>query len=228
MFANIFKDMDPFYQNISSFPTALFSVLLIVCVVYWAGTAVGLFDIDVLDFDTDIDINADSEHSTANVLSGLLMKLKAVGVPVVITLTSIILLGWLICYYLAHFFLGVFLGNVHSGILRFVLGIPVFAVSLIAAAWLTTFLMKPLRGVFNRSTEQAHKHILGQRAVVRTSRVDENFGEATLDDGGAGLILKIRSDGEDVFTKGDRVVIFERLNDDNVYRVISEKEFSGV
>jgi len=30
-----------------------------------------------------------------------------------------------------------------------------------------------------------------------------------------------------MFSKGDRVVIFEKLNDDNIYRVISEKEFSG-
>ena len=182
-----------------------------------------IFDIDVINIDTDIDLNANSSHTTPDVLAGLLIKFKLVGVPVVITLSIIIMLGWFICYFLAHFLLS----SVDNGLLRFILGIPIVAASLVAAAWLTTFVMQPIRKIFNRTTEQAHKHILGQRAVVRTSRVDDNFGEATLDDGGAGLILKIRSNGEDQFTKGDRVVIFERLNNDNVYRVISEKEFDG-
>jgi len=217
------KNMDPFYQNISSFPTAIFSVLLIVCLFYWAGAVLGLVDIDILNVDTDIDLNADSGHTTPDVLAGLLIKFKLVGVPVVITLSLIILFGWFICYFLAHFLLG----GVENWLFRFLLGIPLFAASLVGGAWITTFAMKPLRAVFKNTTTQAHKHILGQRAVVRTSRVDENFGEATLDDGGAGLILKIRSSGDDTFTKGDRVVVFEKLKETNTYRVISEKEFSG-
>lgn len=218
------KDMDPFYQNISSFPTAIYSVLLIICVVYWAGAVIGLFDIDIINIDTDLDLNADSGYTAPDVLAGLLIKFKLVGVPVVITLSLIIMLGWFICYFMAHFLLG----SVENGLLRFLFGIPIFAASLVAAAWLTTFAMKPLRGVFKNATTQAHKHILGQRAIVRTSRVDEHFGEATLDDGGAGLILKIRASGDDTFTKGDRVVVFEKLKETNTYRVISEKEFSGV
>lgn len=218
------KNMDPFYQNISSFPTAIYTVLLLVCMVYWAGAVLGLIDIDIINIDTDLDLNADSGHTMPDVLAGLFIKFKLVGVPVVITLSMITLFGWFICYFMVHFILGGF----DNSIIRFLLGIPIFAASLVAAAWITTFAMKPLRGVFKHTTTETHKHILGQRAVVRTSRVDENFGEATLDDGGAGLILKIRATGDDTFTKGDRVVIFERLNDDNIYRVISEKEFSGV
>ncbi len=216
------KNMDPFYHNISSFPTALFSVLLIICMVYWAGAVLGFVDIDILNIDTDLDLNAESTHTAPDVLAGLLIKFKLAGVPLVVTLSLIILFGWLICYFLVH----LILGGVEHWILRTLIGIPVFAVSLVSAAWITSFAMKPLRAVFARGAGAAHKHILGQRAVVRTSRVDEHFGEATLDDGGAGLILKIRSSGEDTFTKGDRVVIFERLNNDNIYRVISEDEFN--
>lgn len=217
------KNMDPFYQNISSFPTALFSVLLIVCMLYWAGAVLGIVDIDTINIDTDIDLNADSGNSTPDVLAGLLVKFKLVGVPVVVTLSLIILFGWFICYFMVHFILG----GIENVIIRYLLGIPIFVASLVTAAWVTTFTMKPLRSVFKHTTTETHKHILGQRVVVRTSRVDENFGEAILDDGGAGLILKIRSNGDDTFTKGDRVVIFERLNDNNIYLVMSEKEFSG-
>ena len=216
------KELDPFYQNIGSFPTIIFTILLGVSAVYWAGAVLGIVDIDFLNIDTDLDLNVDSPHSAPDVLAALLLRGGLVGVPVVITLTLIFLIGWLICYYLVHFLMG----GISNGFLRFLIGIPVFGVSLIGSAWITSFLIQPLKPFFKKATAQKHKHILGQRAVVRTSRVDANFGEAVLDDGGAGLILKIRSSEQDTFKQGDRVVIFERLNDDNIYRVISEEEFA--
>ena len=217
------KDMYPFYQNISSFPTIVYSALLVICVIYWAGAVLGMFDIDFINIDADLDLNADSGYTAPDVLAGLLIKFKLVGVPVVITLSLIVLFGWFISYYMVHFLLG----SVENGYLRFLFGIPILGISLIAAAWLTTFAMAPFRSAFGRLTGQAKKHILGQRAIVRTSRVDANFGEAVMEDGCAGLILKIRSSGNETFVKGDRVVIFEKLNDNNHYRVMSEKEFSG-
>ena len=48
--------------------------------------------------------------------------------------------------------------------------------------------------IFNKMNEEPlHKTVLGQVAVVRSSKVTESFGEAILEDGGAGLHLKIRS-----------------------------------
>jgi len=216
------KSMDPFYANISSFPTAIFTVMLGVCLLYWAGAVLGLVDLDVVDIDPGIDLNVDSGYTPSDVLSALLLRTGLVGVPLVVTLSLITLIGWFICYYLVHFTLG----SVSNGWVRFLIGLPIFAGSLIAAAWLTSKAIQPLKPLFRSATKEHFKHILGQRAVVRTSRVDENFGEATLDDGGAGLILKIRSLDGETFIKGDRVVIFERLSDDNIYRVISEEKYS--
>jgi len=52
MFAILLSErMDPFYQNISSFPTAIFTFLLAVVTLYWVVAVLGLVDIDVLDFD---------------------------------------------------------------------------------------------------------------------------------------------------------------------------------
>ena len=69
------------------------------------------------------------------------------------------------------------------------------------------------------------KNLLGQTAIVRTLRVDEGFGEVNLEDGGAGLILKVRSLNGESFKKGDRVVLLEYMVEQHTYRVISEKEF---
>jgi len=117
--------MDPFYQNIGSFPTAIFTVLLLVAAFYWLGAILGLVDIDVLNFDTDLDLNPDSPHGASDALAGLFLKFKLVGVPVVITLSLIILVAWFICYYLAHFLLG----HIDNHWIRFLLGLPIVFVS---------------------------------------------------------------------------------------------------
>ena len=217
------KDMTPFYQNIASFPTVIFTVLLCLCIVYWAGALLGLIDLDVLNIETDLDLPGDA-GATPDVLAGLLIKFKLVGVPVIVTISLIALFGWFISYYAVHFIIG----DSSSTIFRILAGLPIFAIAFAIATWLTSHAIKPLRKLFKYSTTETHKHIIGQTAVVRTMRVDANFGEASLADGGAGLILKVRSTGDETFAKGDRVVIFERLNDDNIYRVISEEEFSGL
>ncbi len=230
MFAFLFHEgMDPFYQNISSFPTLIYTILLVVCVIYWAGAVLGLVDIDILDFDLDIldtsdgDVAVDSPHTTPDVLAGLLLRYGLVGVPVTISISILVLIGWLLCYYTVHFVFPFVPGS----FLKFVAGVPVFLGALYVSARITGVLIRPLRPLFEKATQETVKHVLGQTAIVRTSRVDNEFGEANLDDGGAGLILKVRTTGDDQFVKGDKVVIYEKLSDQNIYRVISEEEFLG-
>ncbi|MEO0576686.1 MAG: DUF1449 domain-containing protein [Pseudomonadota bacterium] len=216
--------MDPFYQNIASFPTIVYSILLVLVVLFWAGAVMGLVDLDILDIDFDgADLNADSNHSGPDVLVGLLLRFGLVGVPVTVSLSILVLLGWLMCYYIVHFLFGIIPGD----ILRYLAGLPVLFGTAYIAAHLTGLLIKPLRVLFSKATQQTDKQVLGQIAVVRSSRVDRTFGEATLNDGGAGLILKVRATGDDTFKKGDRVALIERLDDTSMYRVISEEEFSG-
>ena len=85
-----------------------------------------------------------------------------------------------------------------------------------------------MRPIFKKMEQDVEKLVMGQTAIVRTSRVDNDFGEALLDDGGAGLILKIRSTGSNTHKQGDRVVLIEYLKELNVFRVISEEEFKGL
>lgn len=227
MFAILLSErMDPFYQNISSFPTAVFTLLLVLAVLFWAGAVLGFVDLDVLDFDVDADIgdiNADSPHTGPDVLAGLLLRLGLTGVPVTVSLSILILVGWIICYYAVYLVNPVIPGR----LLEIAVGIPILVGSFYTAAIITAQLIKPLRPLFEKATQETHKQLLGQVAVVRTSRVDREFGEATVEDGGAGLILKVRATGEDTFKKGDRVVLIERTDDASTYRVISEDEFVG-
>lgn len=222
------EDMDPFYQNISSFPTVFFTFFLLVTVLYWLVAVLGFVEIDILDFDipgTDgaLAANPDNGLSTPDVLAGLMLRFGLQGVPVTIIISLASLFAWLVSYYLVHFFFGL----VPEGLLRFIVGLPVLAVALYVGVMITAFVIKPLRPLFKKAQQQTTKYILGQTAIVRTSRVDKDFGEATLADGGAGLILKVRAVGDQTFSKGDHVVLLEYIKEGNVYNVISEQEFTS-
>lgn len=220
MFAIFLSDkMDPFYQNIASFPTLFFTLVLAVCLVYWLIAVLGVVDIDAFDIDLP---DGDSDTSSgANSLAGLLLKLGLNGVPLTIVISFLALFGWLVCYF------GVYLcfPFIPDGLLEYVAGIPILVGSFYIAVVITAQVIKPLKPFFADINKNTVKHVLGQTAIVRTLRVDEGFGEVFLEDGGAGLIFKARTLNGERFTKGDRVVLLEYLEENNAYRVISEKEF---
>ncbi|WP_020407898.1 hypothetical protein [Hahella ganghwensis] len=228
MFAILLSDkMDPFYQNISSFPTVIFTFFLALCVLYWLIAVLGFIDLDILDFDIpdpdgDLGVN-ETKFTGPDVLAGLMLKFGLYGVPVTIIVSFLSLFGWLISYFVVHFLFGL----IPDGFLHYLAGIPVLFGSLYIAALITGRVIRPIRKFFISATQNTIKHVLGQTAIVRTSRVDNHFGEVMLDDGGAGLIFKVRSTGKDKFKKGDRVVLLEYLPEQHVYRIISEEEFKG-
>lgn len=223
MFAILLHEgLNPFYQNISSFPTAIFTVLLAVCLIYWLSAIFGVADIDILDINAPDGDLGDSEPATPSMLAGLLLKLGLNGVPLTIILSIIAIIGWPLCYFTVHFGFP----YVPDGALRYLAGIPVFLGTLYLAAMITAVLIRPLRRIYKNATRNTVKHILGQTAIVRTNNVNENFGEANLADGGAGLILKVRAGEGESFSKGDRVVLLEYFKESNTYRVIAETEFS--
>jgi len=218
------EKMLPFIENISSFPTSIYTVLLLVCVALWAGALLGFLDLDVVDFDidTDIDIDTDLSNQGSSTMSGLLLRYGLVGVPMIIIVSLLVIIGWLASYYIVHFFVPFESGS----ITRYLAGLPIFLATLYFSARVTSMLIRPLKPFFKTATQRTDKLVLGQTATVRTSRVDNEFGEAILEDGGAGLIMKIRTRGEDRFEKGDKVVIFEKISEENIYTVISEEEFN--
>lgn len=227
MFAILLSEgMNPFYENISSFPTVFFTFFLLLTVLYWFVAVLGFVEIDVLDFDipdANGGLDGGDDLTTPDALAGLALKLGLHGVPVTVIVSFLSLFGWLICYYAMHYLVN----WLPSGLLRFAAGIPILLVSGYIAVMITAVLIKPLRPLFKKSVQHTPKLVLGQTVTVRTSRVDGGFGEAALDDGGAGLILKVRATGDDTFSKGDRVVLLEHLENENIYRVVSEEEFRG-
>lgn len=214
------EGMQPFYQIVASFPTIFFTILLIIVVMFWLLAILGAVEISLLDFDIDLD----ADMSSTSAITGFMMRLGLQGVPVTIIVSLIAIFGWLISYYIVYFFFGLFDGT----FLRILLGIPVLCGSLYAAVMLTALAIKPMRSFFQKTHQQTIKRVLGQVAIVRSAVVNNHTGEAMLADGGAGLILKVLTDGEAEFQRGDRVVLLEYIPEQYAYRVISEQQFLGL
>lgn len=217
------ENMNPFYQTITSFPTILYTIILMLCVFYWAIAMLGMIDIDFidLDLDGDIDINegADAQHA----LAGLLLKLGLYGVPLTIILTILSLIAWIICYYSSYYLSPILNSNI---IIKYAAGAVIFVVATYVSAIITGQIIKPIRTFFSKLDADEIKHVLGQTVVVRSAVVTKDKGEGFMNDGGAGILLNIRATGDDEFKKGDEVVLIEKLNEQSLYRVIAKSEFS--
>ena len=218
MFAIFLSDkMDHFYQNIASFPTLFFTLLLALTAVYWLVAVLGIIDIDVLD----VDMPEGDADGGVHQLAGLLLKLGLNGVPLTIVISLLALFGWFICYFAVY----LIFPFIPDGFLEYIVGLPILVGSLYGAVLITAQVIKPLKPLFANMNKNTVKNVLGQTAIVRSLRLDSGFGEVLLADGGAGLIFKARTMNNETFKKGDRVVLLQYLKDQHAYRVISETEF---
>lgn len=220
--------METFIRITGSFPTVIFTIVVFTSMLFWLTSLFGLFDsesldIDLPEMDGHMAMNSSDGESFGEIFVGLLTKLGLNGVPVTIIITLIGGLGYLSSYYLAYvseFILGITLT-------KWLIGIPIFIISLYLAVRVTSIVIRPLRKFYIKVSQNVEKKILGQIALVRSLHLDASRGEVDFDDGGAGLILKAKTRGEVEFKKGDRVVLLEYVPEGGFYYVISEQEFLG-
>lgn len=209
-----------FIENIVTFPTALFTGLVMLMALYWLTALIGMVDTDVFDLDVDgLDAAGDISTEHVGFFTGLLLKFGLYGVPLIAIVSIFALLSWVISYIATSM-----MTPYVAGIPFYVVGVVIFVATVIFSAWVTGKVVSPFRKLSEKRPQKTAKTLLGKVAVVRTSEVNDHFGEVTLEDGGAGLILKVRS-AEHIFHKGDRVVLLTYMEDINVYHVISEAEF---
>ncbi len=209
-----------FITKISLYPTIIFTGLVMFVTLYWVVSLLGLADMDSVDLGDvggDVGGEADvSNLSSTGFFTGLMLKFGLYGVPLIIILSLISLIGWLLSYLYTSFLHQ----NVDSGILYYVFGTGALVFVLVISMWLTGLIISPIRKNIAKIPKRNASSNIGKIAVVRTLSVTDKHGEAVLNDGGAGLILKIRSDMSDNQLKqGDKVVLVAYLDDANTYRV---------
>jgi len=214
MFTILLSDqMQPFYNNISSFPTIVFSFLFVLALLYWCCAIVGLVDLELLDFHPEA--STASQIKIAEVVAGLLLRFKISAVPVTILMTFFSVYGWIICYFTVHYCLSL----INNLVLYYVLSFLVLMISSVVALWLSACSVQPFKRFFHGSADKTHHQLIGKKAQVRTSRVDNQFGEAVLTHNGVEITLKVRHFNKEPIGYDDWVILLEYEAAENFYHV---------
>lgn len=214
--------MELYLQIIFSYPTAVYTVMLGVLVVYWLVAALGLVDIEMIDGWLDADMEL-ADAVDGNGFAGVMAKFGLTGLPLMIVLTVLALAAWVISYYTES----LLLRHLPGGVVGWLAGTASMVASLILAMPVAGLLLRPVRLLYARLRPEPPRSLLGMAGVVRSPVVDATCGIAGVEDGGAGLVLQVRTEAAGGFKRGDRIVLIEYLEADNVYRVVGEDEFRG-
>ena len=210
--------MSEFLAAAFTMPTAIFSVLMILVVLYWLTVILGLLDLGIFDgvFDA-ADGLLDSAASTAEgvaegVAEGLAEGagegvaehngcLGLAGVPGSIIGSAFVVFAWAFSFGGNKLLAGVATGT------AVVAGIGVGALALAVGA--TAVALRPLRKVFRLAPVTGREDLVGRTCTITTLRVDEKFGQAEVNDGGAAILIQARSSEPNRLSRGSEALIFQ-------------------
>jgi hypothetical protein len=211
-----------------TFPSVVFTVLLGVVLIYWAFVMVGVIHIgegsegaldghidgatkgmlegavDHVGADADLDLDLDDGGEPHGALAAIMSALHLRSVPATVVFSLVITFAWLV---------SVVTMQTVTRLVPALLGAPlsfgVALASLILALPLTSIAARPLAKVFAPKHAPVKSDFIGRTCVVRTGSVTAKFGEATLHDGGAGLVVRVRVDGDQQLGRGEQALIVD-------------------
>lgn len=194
--------MSAFLAAALSFPTVIFTVLLLFFALYALATLVGLTDIEALDGALGV---GDANES---LLDGALNSLGIAGIPLTIFGGAATLSAW------AMSFLGSrFLPDMLPMQLLILFGSLVLGTVVAAQA------LRPLRPIFNSIEGPTKKQIVGKICTIRSLHVTEGAGTAEVEDGGAGIIAEVRCFRANELTLGSKAIVYDYDPESGVYHV---------
>jgi hypothetical protein len=154
--------------------------------------------------DGDIGDGSDGDSNETSAVGALINALHLRSVPATTILSLIITFSWLVC--------AIGMQIVSRDLPRStasLFGWLVFAVSPVLALPITAIAARPLAKVFKHKQATQRSDLIGKTCVIRTGTVTATFGEALLEDGGAGLVVRVRVDRELPVKRGDQMLIVD-------------------
>ncbi len=215
--------MDGFLSDILMFPTVVYTLLLGFAVVYWTLVVVGGADIDAIDVGGGLDGAVDGAIEGAiegavegaaeaaadgaldgaeGGLAGVLSALRLRKIPVTISLTALSSWGFVLSY-VGMATLSPLIGT------GWLPSLAVGAGSLVGGVAMTSLTLRPFGRFFETHAARSKHHLIGHVCTISTGKVDARFGQASCEDGGAGLILSVRYEGEGPLTRGQQALIVD-------------------
>jgi membrane protein implicated in regulation of membrane protease activity len=218
-----------FVTTLVSFPTIVFTFALAAALLYWVVVIFGALDIDFLDtllgldsmdaaFDGAVEsldgavdgaldgaaegvADADGvDGEGGGLLSSLLNAMGVRGVPITIVGTFAIFWAWIISYLATRFF-----GPLAATLLA---GITIAIAAGLGALVMAAISSRPFRKLFDSHQAPRRASLVGKLCTVMSARVDETFGRAEIQDGGAGFVAEVRCPQENDLKRGAQALVY--------------------
>lgn len=155
---------------------------------------------DIGGGDGDVGDVDESGSALAAIMSALHLR----SVPATVILSLIITFAWL-CSVVSMQVVTRLLPALTGPLLS----VGVFLASFVLALPFTSIAARPLAKVFAAKHAPAKADFIGRTCTVRTGQVSSKFGEATLQDGGAGLVLRVRVEDGKQLGRGEQALIVD-------------------
>lgn len=193
------------WQLLSSFPTAVPTVVLAILLIYWLLSIIGLVDLgDNLELELGHhDLHAGHHDTDVHALAGYLVAMGLGGVPLSIAVTALAFFTWLFTA-LLHEYLLVWVPTV---LLQVLLGTGILLLAAALSIPVSAQLIKPLRGLFVKHQARSNSSLVGLNCRIVTQSVDEKFGRAEVRDSGASLNIRVWAQTPNALTRNSDAVI---------------------
>lgn len=195
---------------------AFFSVLTALMFLYWIVAAIGVLDLEFLDFDIDLDmevegeIEADAVSDVGGAFNAFMAFFYVGQVPVTILLSILVFSMWVLAMATNAYV------NPTGG---FWLGLPVAGGSILAGLLSVKVLGWPFGKLFSalHANPNELKDVVGKLCVVTTSQASTKRGQAEVQTQGAPILINCITENGEVLHKGDEAVILEHKQTQGVY-----------
>jgi len=210
--------MTELFQAAFSAENIIYTVLLILVVIYWLSVILGALDMNAFDFDLDVDadldvdldadLDIDGAGGADGWLVGALRFFNFGKLPTMVILSFAILFAWMINVLVNHYFGG------GSLVFAMMLMIPNLFISLLLTILITT----PLVPVFQQLNTPEEKVDFAGMTCKLTITADKNKkGQAEVIHKNRSLLIYVKvdkdEDGVDKIKKGEEAIILRPSKD---------------
>jgi hypothetical protein len=229
------------FAILTAYPTAIYSVLLGIVLVYWLLAILGLVDFESSDFGLEMsdaggeadlgegggeageaahgshNLDGEADGETTSLVSRL-VAFGLGGVPISVVVSLLSFISWFLCAFASLWIMP----RVPTEILRFLVGSGILVGAFAAALPLSAVCARPLRGLFVKVNAISNASLVGRECRIETGSVDEKFGHAVVWGDGEEFHIRVVADTPNPLKRYDTALIVDYDEAARVYRVAAK------
>jgi hypothetical protein len=190
--------MGNFVDAVVGYPTAVYTALLGVVLVYWLLALLGMVDFEASGIDLDVDVHADADGADIGTLASYAVAFGLNGVPFSVVISLLVLVAWTLSCLVGMWVLPL----VPSLALKVLVGTGVLLASFALSIPVVARMVRPMRGLFVTHAALSNAALVGQACRVITQAVDEKVGRAEVAQRGAPINIRVWASSPNTLARG--------------------------